>query len=115
MIIQEMTIQELNKILELHRKWLNGKPHGIRANLSLKDLRGTDLREADLREADLRGADFCGANLRRADLRGADLRGAKLYGADLRGAKNIPFIPMVCPETGSYVALKKAEEFIVVL
>lgn len=205
-----MTIQELNKVLELHRKWLNGEPHGARANLSLKDLRGANLREtnlygailcgADLREANLRGsklrdaslcgADLCGTDLREADLRGADLRevdfreanlykadlretnlcgvilresylykailykanlcGADLHGADLRGtdlcranlneaslykadlckanlyeadfykadlreAKNVPFIPMACPEIGSYVAFKKAEDFIVVL
>lgn len=205
-----MTIQELNKILELHRKWLNGEPYGTRANLSLKDLRGANLREtnlygailcgADLREANLRGAklrdaslcgaDLCGTDLREADLRGADLRevdfreanlyeanlretnlcgvilreaylrkailykanlcGADLHGAnlcrtdlrganlneaslykadlceanlyeadfykaDLREAKNVPFIPMACPEIGSYVAFKKAEDFIVVL
>ena len=45
----------------------------------------------------------------------ANLCGANLCGADLRGAKNVPFIPMVCPETGSYIAYKKASGFIVVL
>ena len=101
---------ELNEVLELHRKWLNGEPHGTRANLSLKDLRGANLREANLYKANLRGAD-----LHRANLRGADLYGADLYGADLCGAKNVPFISMACPEIGSYVAFKKAEDFIVVL
>ena len=205
-----MTIQELNKILELHRKWLNGEPHGIRANLSLKDLRGANLREtnlygailcgtdlreanlrganlhdaslcgadlygADLREADIRGADLCEvdlheanlykanfykanlyeANLRKVylykailyktnlykadlyeanlcgtDLRGANLRDASLYKADLHEAnlyeadfykanlceaKNVPFIPMACPEIGSYVAFKKAEDYFIVV
>lgn len=140
-----MTIQELSKALELHRKWLNNEPDGVRADLNFKDLRGADLHGADLREADLYGADLCGAilhgaklcgatlcraSLRNADLHDADLYKANLYGAnlykadlretnlykaDLQGAKNIPFIPMVCPEIGSYVAFKKAEGFIVVL
>ena len=44
-------MKDLSKILELHRKWLEGKPTGRRA-----DLREVDLSEVDLREADLRGA-----------------------------------------------------------
>lgn len=80
-----MTQVELQNILKLHQKWLNFNAGGKRA----------DLHEADLREADLRGAD--------------------LHEADLRGAKNIPFIPMACPETGSYIAYKKASDLIVVL
>ena len=58
-----MTKQELQEILKLHQKWLDGEEGG----------QGADLREADLREANLREA-----NLQRADLRGADLRGADL-------------------------------------
>ena len=58
-----MKQEELQKILEAHKKWINNEDGGVRA-----DLRGADLREADLRSADLREAD-----LRRADLRGADL------------------------------------------
>ena len=100
------------------------------ANLYGAKLSGANLREADLRGAnlciaDLRGSDFCGANLRGAnlygvklsgaDLREADLRGANLYGANLIGATNVPFIPMVCPDSGSYMAYKKAGYYIVVL
>ena len=77
---------ELNKTLELHKMWIDGKEGGIKADLRGANLRGADLRGADLRGADLRGADLRGANLRYADLRGADLRGADLRGADLRGA-----------------------------
>ena len=109
-------------------------------NLNGASLRGADLREAtlrgailyraDLREADLRGADLSGANLYGANLRGAilyradfcgaDLREATLHGADLRGAnlreaKNIPFIPYTCPDTGSFIGYKKANGYIVVL
>lgn len=45
----------------------------------------------------------------------ADLRGAKLCGADLRGAKNIPFIPYACPNSGSFIGYKKASNLIVEL
>ena len=60
--------EELGKILDLHKKYLNGEPDGQRAVLT----------RADLREADLRGADLRGAELRWAELRWADLRGAVL-------------------------------------
>ena len=73
-----MDQKELDKILELHKMWLNGDENGKRA-----DLYGADLRVADLRVADLRVANLRGANLYGADLYGADLRGANLYGADL--------------------------------
>ena len=86
-----MTRTELLEILERHRKWLNEKPGGQRADLRYADLsgaalRGADLRYADLSGADLRGADLCGAALRGADLRYANLSGAELRGADLRYA-----------------------------
>ena len=80
------------------------------ANLTGADLRGADLRGANLTGADLREADLCKANLCKANLFGADLRGANLI-----GAKNVPFIPMVCPDSGSYIAYKKARDYIVVL
>ena len=101
---------ELNKVLELHRKWLDNEPDGVMADLSFKDLREANLRGADFCCANLRGANFCCANLRCTNLRCTNL-----CGADLRGAENIPFIPMVCPEIGSYIAFKKADEHIVVL
>ena len=78
-----MNKEELNKILELHKNWLNNEFPCKRADLRGADLRGADLRGADLSCADLRGADLRGAILRDADLRGADLRGANLSGADL--------------------------------
>ena len=60
-------------------------------------------------------ADLHGADLRGADLRGAYLRVAYLRGADLRGAKNVPFIPLACPDTGAFVAWKKVNGYIVKL
>ena len=105
------------------------------ANLYGADLRGADLRDANLcnanlcnanlRAADLRGADLCDANLCDANLCNADLRGANLCdanlcnadlrGAYLRGAKNLPFIPYVCPDTGSFIGYKKASNMIIKL
>ena len=48
-----MNQQELNKVLELHKKWLIDEDGGQRANL-----RGANLRGADLLGADLLGADI---------------------------------------------------------
>ena len=115
-----MTKEELKNVLDLHRKWLNNEDGGVRADLWEADLRGANLWEADLRGADLRGAnlwraDLWEADLREADLRGADLREADLRGADLRGARNIPFIPLVCPEKGEFIAFKKCSGYIVEL
>ena len=85
-----MTKEQLDEILEKHKKWLNDEPGGERA----------DLRGASLQKADLRGAILC-----EADLRGADLQGADLWGAD-----NIPdyICPICCPEKGSFTGFKKA-------
>ena len=95
-----------------------------RANLYSADLRGANLCKVNFYRADLGGADLSGANLRGANLRGANLRGADLRGvdlsetrligvdlsgADLRGAKNVPFIPLACPDTGAFVGFKKAK------
>ena len=138
-----MNREKLNEVLTNHMHWLlediDGWEH-MRADLRGADLYGVDLRFADLSGADLRGADLRGANLRGANLRGADLsganlsdanlRGADLYGVDLRGAvlrgadlsganlsdaENIPFIPLVCPDTGSFIGYKKARGYIVEL
>jgi len=111
----EMIEKELTKILNAHKKWVQGEGGG-RANLREADLReanlwganlwganlggtnlgganlwganlwGADLGEANLGEADLREANLWGANLRGANLWGANLRGANLWGANLRGA-----------------------------
>ena len=71
-----MERDQLQRILELHQKWLDNNPDGVRANLRGADLRGADLHGANLRGADLRWADLREADLRWADLSGADLREA---------------------------------------
>nr|DAO27160.1 MAG TPA: pentapeptide repeat protein [Caudoviricetes sp.] len=105
-----MDNEKLKEILERHRKWLNDEDGGERADLRGANLRGANLRGADLREANLREADLYGANLY-----GADLYGANLREANLRGAENIPFIPLVCPEKGSFTAFKKCGSYIIEL
>ena len=100
--------EKLSTILEKHKHWINEDCEGcenMKANLYGADLRGADLRDADLRGADLRDANLCNANL----------RGAYLRGAYLRGAKNLPFIPYVCPDTGSFIGYKKASNMIIKL
>ena len=42
----------------------------------------------------------------RADLNGAYLTGADLNGADLTGAKNVPYVPFACPDSGAFTAWK---------
>ena len=105
-----MTREELDKVLENHQHWLREDVEGwqnMRANLGGADLRGANLWGANLGGANLGGADLRGANLRGADLRGANLRGADLRGANLWEAKNVPFVPMTCPDTGAFVAWKQ--------
>jgi hypothetical protein len=53
-----MTPDELQELLRLHERWIDGDEDGQRA-----DLRGVDLREADLCLANLTGADMRGAIL----------------------------------------------------
>ena len=105
------------------------------ANLCGANLRGADLRDANLRYANLRGANLCctylrnanlcdanlcdaylcDAYLRYANLCGANLCGSDLRGANLRDAKNLPFIPYACPDTGSFIGYKKASNMIIKL
>ena len=123
-----MNKEELQQILKKHKQWLFGERGGQCASLSGADLRYADLRYAnlsgaDLSGADLRGADLSGADLRGADLRGADLRGANLRYANLRGASlsgaktnhYTAFYHLQCPEEGSFIAYKKASNYIIKL
>lgn len=123
-----MTQEELNKVLENHKHWMNEDCDGwdnMRLDLRGADLRGADLRNANLSNADLRNAnlsdvDLRNANLRNADLSGADLRNADLSNADLSNAcigcaKNVPFIPYACPDFGMFIGYKKASGYIVEL
>ena len=76
--------KELNKILQKHEMWLNGKVGGECANLM-----GTDLSYANLRGVNLRCANLYNANLNRANLINADLRNTNLEYVNLEYANLI--------------------------
>ena len=78
-----MTQEELQTILEKHKKWLNDVPGGEYANLKGANLEGANLERANLERANIRDANLKGANLEDANLRGANLGGAYLEGANL--------------------------------
>ncbi len=114
----QYTKEELDKILENHAHWVREDCEGwegMRANLRSADLRSADLEGANLEGADLEGADLEGADLEGAYLEGADLRSADLRSADLEGAKNVPYIPMACPDAGAFIGWKRADGRIVKL
>ena len=93
------------------------------ANLTGAYLKGVDLTVANLIGTNLTGADLTVANLKGADLKGAYLIGAnltraKLTNADLTGVKynNITTsFALQCPEKGSFIGYKKANDKIVEL
>ena len=84
------------------------------ANLCRTNLCGADLYMVNLSRTNLCGADLSDTDLCCADLGGSDISGADLSGADLSGTKNIN-CPMSCPEKGSFIGFKKANELIVEL
>lgn len=49
---------DIQKVLELHKKWLNSEKGGERANLSDANLSGANLSDANLSYANLSGADI---------------------------------------------------------
>ena len=110
-----MNNEELKKILERHIHWRKRDCKGwelMRADLSGADLSGANLSGANLSGANLRWSNLSGADLSKADLYGANLSEtrlskADLYGANLHGATNVPFIPMRCPDAGSFIGWKK--------
>ncbi len=77
----DMSMEELNRILEEHEKWLRGEAGGKQANLSSISLQGVDLSGRNLARIRLSSADLYGANFE-----GANLQGAKLFSADLTNA-----------------------------
>ena len=119
--MKKLTQEQINKILEGHKHWLNEDCKGWEimmadfsscdlrdanlsyANLSYANLSGANFRYADLSGADLCDADLSGADLCDADLHGANLRDADLHGANLRDA-NLSRADL------SYANLRDAEE-----
>ena len=80
-----------------------------RAYLSRTDLSGADLSGANLYGTYLSGADLSRADLSRAYLSGADLSRAYLSGAKIETELLNKFLPICCPEYGSFTGWKKAD------
>lgn len=51
----------------------------------------------------------------RANLQGVNLQETELYEACLWEATNIPYVPLACPERGSFTAFKQCGKYIVEL
>jgi hypothetical protein len=82
--MRKISKNELEEILEKHRKWLNNKDGGEQADLRSAVLNNANLQCTNLRGADLRCADLSGANLQYADLSGANLKEANLQKINLQ-------------------------------
>lgn len=105
------TNEELQNLLILHTRYLNGEPDGIKADFSNTDLYGVNLVNQNLKGAEMGGAILIrglmwGANfectnlekanfkhavlegscLQKANLRYSNFTGSNLDNADLRGA-----------------------------
>ncbi len=87
-----MPDEELGKILEAHRKWVESEgKEGKRANLSGAILRGADLSEVDLREANLQKANLSGAEgLTASQVKFAESWGKAFYSKDLIRKLGLP-------------------------
>ena len=106
-----MTQEELNKIIENHKHWINEDCEGW-------ETMRADLRGSDLRGSNLRGSDLSGSDLRGSDLRGSNLSGSYLSGSDLSKSthdESTAFYDLQCPEEGDFIAFKKASGKIIKL
>ena len=112
-----MTKNELNKILENHKLWLNGEG-GECANLRGASLSGANLNSANLSGASLYNANLRGANLYNANLYSSNLNNANLNNANLNNVKTNMYTigyNLACSEEGSFIGYKKAGKYIVKL
>ena len=87
--MRKITQEELDKIIEQHKHWLNEDCEGwvdMGANLEDANLKFANLKGADLKFANLKGANLEDANLEDANLKFANLKFANLKGANLEFA-----------------------------
>ena len=105
--------KNLEEVLKHHSLWVRYKlDPNDRADFSYGILTGANLSDRDLSEAS-----FVGAMLNHADLRysafhycdfaDADLSDAALAHASFSKARNLPYIPLVCPDTGEFIGWKQ--------
>jgi len=81
-----MIQEEIDKILEKHKLWLDSKEGGIRADFSKANLEGINLKNANLMMANLEGANLSFAKLKGVNLSCANLMHTKLTYANLKDA-----------------------------
>ena len=79
--LRKIDQSDLPEKVRLHKRFVEGRTGGARANFS-----SCDMRYLDLQNLDLSGADFTGANLQHAELMGAKLEASIFFAADLRNA-----------------------------
>ena len=99
--LRTLSKRKLNKVLQLHKKWLNGEEDGKCANLSYMDLTGADLSGVDLSYAKIHNTiltnanlsysifnyvDFSYTNFFKANLEGVEMKYSNLKGVDFLGA-----------------------------
>ena len=84
-------------------------------HIEFANLKGANLGFSNLEFANLKGANLISANLEGVNLRGANLELANLKDAILKDAKNLPFIPIACPDTGAFIGWKKTRGKIIKL
>jgi len=104
----------LEQVLQAHAHWVQteGEHDEERADfsdlnlcyidLSYKNLWGANFRNSFLYKANL----YC-TKLDCADFTNANLKDANLAFTSLDGAKNLPDIPLLCPDTGSFIGWKR--------
>lgn len=103
----------LEEVLERHSKWFNeevGTTEEDRADFSNCNMREalfgrSNLYGANFRNADVSDSVFVHCDLRKADFTDAKMRDVCLYKSQTTGAKM--WIPLNCPDTGSFIAWKK--------
>jgi uncharacterized protein YjbI with pentapeptide repeats len=96
-VMEKLTQDQLDALVKLHERFLEGRIGGRRATLKRVDLSGlslarTNLRQADfsgcmMRNMDLSNANFQEASLYACDMSFADLNNTSFVRADLRGSR----------------------------
>ena len=123
--MKEITQEELNKRMDLHREWLTGSEDdsGVRLVLIKKDLSRLDFSRRALNKAVFAGsilsrANFTGATLTDADLCncslvGTNFKGAATHRADLTGA-DIDFVSfdLACRTTGMHLDIEQIRQML---
>ena len=82
MILKKITQKELNKIISLHKSWINFEG-GKRANLSNYDLRGLSFKSVYLNTINFKNSDLRGTNFINVDLYNCNFANCLLNNSNL--------------------------------